>query len=957
MKKKYSLSFPNLLFIGILTLIFLNTKEGLQAQCLNLQQKWYMNYYEVDFSSGTPTITPTPFAPPPMNTGSGQQFVNVANGYHDASGNLLLYTVWIQQTMSTSERYDLYNGSGNLIGSLDQVHPYGRELKILPFQCNGNDLFLVIYDRWVTNPSGNNLVYVIVDPAVPSVSTPYNIESLGFGSRQPTFAVRQQNADGTYYLYSNAGNNIKRYLIDFSQCSLPSQIISFSSNLHNLGVNFETSELELSPDGTKLVFAQRYSNQVTVMDLDANGNSLGTNPYSLQGGTPFQDRINGLEFNDDASKLFVGYESSTAADGIYVLDVNSGVFGGPIPNTADYDRSQLELAPDCYLYAGNYFAATDENRLARIDPNAESFVTSYLLPGNIPYQAVNVPYNEGEGIFTLPDLTDCAGAKGCPSEIDTFLKIAGDAQPNRPNRVKRIGDFLYVCGSVGNSPNTFGTFSQYDLVGNLNWTVRLDSASNLFDFVPIDDPGTAFLVVGRSEPWTTGGANWQDNRSIVCQISDQGVINSVQTYLQNGRESFTHIVRIPNPTVPTNQPFYIIGADNNSNSPSSDEHTVVLNVNQFGQLNWRLRYRTNNADTELYKHAIALSNGNIALFGDYRIGTGQNYVGGVMIIDGTGIIVAGGNFGLTADQFINTATEVGDGSGDLYVAGEDRTTGQAFLGRVTNIGNPVWSVRASNQSSFRSIGEAGDGSVYVLGRSRTNNFMEIAMNFLTRISFDSNGMPVWDWSRYIDDDETAFSVGDFDLLSEGMIAYVDGREDNPVGAGSFDHLLSLSGLGFNDSPCMRDTPEVLTVFTFTTDTPNTVSALSAATALNSAQGTPLGYVCSTPCGLDTCTADFSYAPVNNDPITFCGRFNFTDLSTSTSPIISWAWDFGDPASGTDNTSTAQNPSHLFSSPNNTYNVCLMITSSSGCTDTYCENVAVNDFPTGISIDLSAFNDC
>ncbi|HET6990666.1 MAG TPA: PKD domain-containing protein, partial [Bacteroidia bacterium] len=56
---------------------------------------------------------------------------------------------------------------------------------------------------------------------------------------------------------------------------------------------------------------------------------------------------------------------------------------------------------------------------------------------------------------------------------------------------------------------------------------------------------------------------------------------------------------------------------------------------------------------------------------------------------------------------------------------------------------------------------------------------------------------------------------------------------------------------------------------------------------------------------------------------------FTDASTSVTPIISWNWNFGNPP--LNNTSTFQNPSHAF--PNGgSYNVTLVVTSENGCPD-------------------------
>lgn len=62
---------------------------------------------------------------------------------------------------------------------------------------------------------------------------------------------------------------------------------------------------------------------------------------------------------------------------------------------------------------------------------------------------------------------------------------------------------------------------------------------------------------------------------------------------------------------------------------------------------------------------------------------------------------------------------------------------------------------------------------------------------------------------------------------------------------------------------------------------------------------------------------------------------FTDASTvTTGTIVSWLWYFGD-----GNTSTQQNPVHSYTSPG-MYNVCLVVTSSNGCTDSICSDYFV-----------------
>src|SRR5204862_2109336 len=73
------------------------------------------------------------------------------------------------------------------------------------------------------------------------------------------------------------------------------------------------------------------------------------------------------------------------------------------------------------------------------------------------------------------------------------------------------------------------------------------------------------------------------------------------------------------------------------------------------------------------------------------------------------------------------------------------------------------------------------------------------------------------------------------------------------------------------------------------------------------------------------TASFTGTPTSGGaPLSVA----FTD--TSTGSPTSWSWDFGDPGSGTANTSALRNPSHTYNSPG-TYTVKLTATNAFGST--------------------------
>jgi PKD repeat protein len=63
--------------------------------------------------------------------------------------------------------------------------------------------------------------------------------------------------------------------------------------------------------------------------------------------------------------------------------------------------------------------------------------------------------------------------------------------------------------------------------------------------------------------------------------------------------------------------------------------------------------------------------------------------------------------------------------------------------------------------------------------------------------------------------------------------------------------------------------------------------------------------------------------------TSTGSFTVIFNDTSTGPPTSWSWNFGDPTSGANNTSAAQNPVHTFTGGAGTYVVTLTVSNASG----------------------------
>ncbi len=78
-----------------------------------------------------------------------------------------------------------------------------------------------------------------------------------------------------------------------------------------------------------------------------------------------------------------------------------------------------------------------------------------------------------------------------------------------------------------------------------------------------------------------------------------------------------------------------------------------------------------------------------------------------------------------------------------------------------------------------------------------------------------------------------------------------------------------------------------------------------------------------------------------DPVYFFDQSSFLPGETG----FTYDWDFGDPASGVDNTSSLTNPTHIFSGEGN-YTVSYTVSHSSGCSSTISREVNITDYENG-----------
>ncbi len=207
--------------------------------------------------------------------------------------------------------------------------------------------------------------------------------------------------------------------------------------------------------------------------------------------------------------------------------------------------------------------------------------------------------------------------------------------------------------------------------------------------------------------------------------------------------------------------------------------------------------------------------------------------------------------------------------------------------------------------------------------------------------------------------------GTFVATSTSMTVQIDTYHDTDplTGSGyySADGLTIVPGCDAGGLPIFNQTLFCLSQNTFDlggltpSNTPATSvitwhssTPVSSATQLSSISNVQYGdYYASFYNATDNCYGPSQIVSIHPNPVagfTNVGScagtsFSFTDTSSVFSgTLTNWLWNFGD-----GQTSSAENPSHAFSTADS-YNVSLVVTSDAGCTDSIMNVVVVNPIP-------------
>jgi hypothetical protein len=434
-------------FVSIGLVVFLCLQIFGYAQILEQSKLWYLSPNSVDFTvSGPPLVQPIP--------GSGNQAMEVANGMYSKMRPGATPLFYISDG-------NVFNGNNTSIGFLNGYVPLRTsEFAICPFLDNDNCTKASYYVFYCSpNPvsMANELRYCVIDMVanngIGNVSTPVNVVSIPQSEWGGiAVAVKQgSGASGFHNLYFVGGTPgfARIYRIKIQASGLTPTLLF--QDVPTGTYDFETSELDVSPDEIYLGFASNYGwgQPATTTRYHIVNVSVPTpiiNRFSI--GTDNSPGLRGVEFyRAGGSNIRVLF--GAGADGIFVINPGNPTIGQIlISNSFQEGLSQLERASNKLIYA-----ATDV-KISAIDVEigTPSMLPTMDIPTNAPI--VTLPPSGAQQFYTLPDQIDFEQYDRLIAEyraIDLYMKDnwppANDdigIQPNQDNGPMWVSPDIWV---------------------------------------------------------------------------------------------------------------------------------------------------------------------------------------------------------------------------------------------------------------------------------------------------------------------------------------------------------------------------------------------------------------------------------------------------------------------------------------------------------------------------------
>jgi len=424
----------------VITLFKLTLFMNVSAQTIQ-QQYWFTGPYKFNMgTTGNPNISKMN-----MIQNNAPYLDNVVNGvYDDANGTPLFY-------ISQNNIFDKNNIS--LLGSLNQINissPYslGNEITIVPFinnnydECNENlRKWYVFFTQDDIGSGGIGTIvtsvycYIVThDPTTGQLSA-----TILTNLNQPYKIASSASANASYrtgLAASQVFNGKRRlYFLTHDKISMIEIGIPSSGNIQGLSapvtaytppsgqnIKLVANELELSHDGSKLAWSYSVEDNLnnflwhlpsfSIINLDVNTGLSTTTSYPINTIPNLYSYSNNpdggyLEFDQSGNRVFLTTGSTSSNNGVFCYNISTNTYN-IISNTAGLGSSQIELAPNGYMYVG-CTQCTAYQIVAISTSSSPQVNNNYSLGGGL-YLAMNIKsysYNNMTfNVALLPDQID-----------------------------------------------------------------------------------------------------------------------------------------------------------------------------------------------------------------------------------------------------------------------------------------------------------------------------------------------------------------------------------------------------------------------------------------------------------------------------------------------------------------------------------------------------------------------
>ncbi len=394
------------------------------------------------------------------------------NGAYDGSGNLLFY-INGNQVVQPGVKGTTFAlpGFGYPLGETKyRSYHIGAEIAIVPVPGACNEFYIIYYISMADLAVGS-IGYVKINAGV----APYTMTNATFtqavGSTFPNAFSLPGGAPNSpnggiavSKVVSGAGTATKRFLyitetsgisryditntgITNKQVVVNTSTTGFTGFGGSSGAGFNTCELELSDDGTKLAWGF-YNQSVYIISLNATTGIY--TPSSLVIKTIPSNGIAGLEFDATGNNLFICTDLTGSGVGGLYKTATSGS-GTPVLVGAmgDLSGTQLERAKNGRIYGVRN--ASGVLSLVGLDPNSTTPFATALVTNLAA--GTNIQHTGWYACYCLPDQIDGEDYRG-----NTGIAIAG-------NNINGSQPLTYCANSMQTwfncSPMSFNAWYNY----------------------------------------------------------------------------------------------------------------------------------------------------------------------------------------------------------------------------------------------------------------------------------------------------------------------------------------------------------------------------------------------------------------------------------------------------------------------------------------------------------------